>query len=374
MRRVVGDLGERRPCPWRRASAGRSCRRSRRRPGRRNGRPSASAPRPRRRSATPCPSTVGGASSGSRCCCPTRPADRDGHRACAELSSRRARRRRVPADWAVSETTISEPAANATATRTARRCLMRRSVAQAGRQSRGVLARGPAVVHPPPGRELQKRSPGRARLRRDEEAMERRHLACVQRELACERRRSGAERRVEAANAMLPSLPEARRRGAPARRRRGAMSRRFWIAGRGRHVLARRVRPPVRAHHAFSAEFDANAPVTLRGPVTKVEWINPHAWIHMEVKTPKARRRPGWWKAARRTRCSAAASRATRSKSAPSSSSPATRPRTAGCGPTAATSHFPTAARSSWDRRAPARRKMAATRTKRPPKKPGQLT
>ena len=39
------------------------------------------------------------------------------------------------------------------------------------------------------------------------------------------------------------------------------------------------------AHHAFSAEFDANAPVTLRGPVTKVEWINPHAWIHMEVKT-----------------------------------------------------------------------------------------
>ena len=43
---------------------------------------------------------------------------------------------------------------------------------------------------------------------------------------------------------------------------------------------------PLWAHHAFSAEFDANAPVTLRGPVTKVEWINPHAWIHMEVKTP----------------------------------------------------------------------------------------
>jgi hypothetical protein len=42
----------------------------------------------------------------------------------------------------------------------------------------------------------------------------------------------------------------------------------------------------VLAHHAFSAEFDAKAPVTLRGPVTKVEWINPHAWIHMEVKAP----------------------------------------------------------------------------------------
>lgn len=36
-------------------------------------------------------------------------------------------------------------------------------------------------------------------------------------------------------------------------------------------------------HHSFSAEFDANAPVTLRGKVTKVEWINPHAWIHIEV-------------------------------------------------------------------------------------------
>ena len=40
------------------------------------------------------------------------------------------------------------------------------------------------------------------------------------------------------------------------------------------------------AHHAFSAEFDAKAPVNLKGPVTKVEWINPHAWIHMEVKKP----------------------------------------------------------------------------------------
>jgi hypothetical protein len=38
------------------------------------------------------------------------------------------------------------------------------------------------------------------------------------------------------------------------------------------------------AHHAFSAEFDSNAPVTLRGAVTKVEWINPHAWVHLAVK------------------------------------------------------------------------------------------
>jgi len=38
-----------------------------------------------------------------------------------------------------------------------------------------------------------------------------------------------------------------------------------------------------RGHHAFSAEFDKDAPVTLEGEVTKVEWINPHAWIHLEV-------------------------------------------------------------------------------------------
>jgi hypothetical protein len=37
------------------------------------------------------------------------------------------------------------------------------------------------------------------------------------------------------------------------------------------------------AHHAFSAEFDAKKPVNLQGKVTKVEWINPHAWIHLEV-------------------------------------------------------------------------------------------
>jgi hypothetical protein len=40
------------------------------------------------------------------------------------------------------------------------------------------------------------------------------------------------------------------------------------------------------AHHAFAAEFDAKKPIKLRGVVTKVEWINPHAWIHIEVKKP----------------------------------------------------------------------------------------
>jgi hypothetical protein len=37
------------------------------------------------------------------------------------------------------------------------------------------------------------------------------------------------------------------------------------------------------AHHAFSAEFDANAPVEFKGTVTRMEWINPHSWIHVDV-------------------------------------------------------------------------------------------
>jgi len=40
---------------------------------------------------------------------------------------------------------------------------------------------------------------------------------------------------------------------------------------------------PLSAHHAFGGEFDANAPVLLKGKITKVEWVNPHAWIHVEV-------------------------------------------------------------------------------------------
>lgn len=40
------------------------------------------------------------------------------------------------------------------------------------------------------------------------------------------------------------------------------------------------------AHHAFAAEFDGKSPVLLRGKVTRVEWINPHAWVHIAAVGP----------------------------------------------------------------------------------------
>jgi hypothetical protein len=40
------------------------------------------------------------------------------------------------------------------------------------------------------------------------------------------------------------------------------------------------------AHHSFAAEFDEKKPVTLEGTVTQMEWVNPHCWIHLEVKNP----------------------------------------------------------------------------------------
>ncbi len=52
------------------------------------------------------------------------------------------------------------------------------------------------------------------------------------------------------------------------------------VAGAGLLLAA----VPVWGHHAFAAEFDAKKPVKLQGKVTKMEWINPHAWIHLDVK------------------------------------------------------------------------------------------
>jgi Family of unknown function (DUF6152) len=69
---------------------------------------------------------------------------------------------------------------------------------------------------------------------------------------------------------------------------------------------------PMMAHHSFSAEFDAKQTVTLKGSVTKVEWLNPHIWLYLDVKddsgkvahwqceggAPNSLARNGWSKAA----------------------------------------------------------------------------
>jgi len=59
---------------------------------------------------------------------------------------------------------------------------------------------------------------------------------------------------------------------------------------RARHVVALAcvallfIGARLRAHHAFGAEFDIDRPITLKGMVTKMEWVNPHSWIHLDVK------------------------------------------------------------------------------------------
>ena len=56
------------------------------------------------------------------------------------------------------------------------------------------------------------------------------------------------------------------------------------IVGLGLYLAASAA--SVSAHHAFAAEFDANRPIEFTGTIVKMEWVNPHVWLHMEVKKP----------------------------------------------------------------------------------------
>jgi len=58
------------------------------------------------------------------------------------------------------------------------------------------------------------------------------------------------------------------------------------VGGIGVGLLLMVAAVPVRAHHAFAAEFDADSPVELKGTVVRMEWVNPHTWIHIDVKRP----------------------------------------------------------------------------------------
>jgi len=62
------------------------------------------------------------------------------------------------------------------------------------------------------------------------------------------------------------------------------MRTKLCIVAAGLGLLAALTAAPVVAHHAFNAEFDAKRPVKFKGTVTKMVWVNPHAWIYVDVK------------------------------------------------------------------------------------------
>jgi len=62
------------------------------------------------------------------------------------------------------------------------------------------------------------------------------------------------------------------------------MQARQWVVASTALLLLATMAREAAAHHSFAAEFDANNPVTLKGTITRMEWINPHSWLHIDVK------------------------------------------------------------------------------------------
>lgn len=66
-----------------------------------------------------------------------------------------------------------------------------------------------------------------------------------------------------------------------------------WIAA-GAALLGLAAMAPLSAHHSFAAEFDSKQPLTLTGPISKVDWSNPHVYFYIDVKDPKTGRVANW--------------------------------------------------------------------------------
>ena len=62
------------------------------------------------------------------------------------------------------------------------------------------------------------------------------------------------------------------------------MRKKIAVAGAALCLAVLVASAPIVAHHAFSSEFDAAKPVRLRGKITRMEWLNPHSWMHVEVE------------------------------------------------------------------------------------------